>query len=189
MKKKFERVWRLALPYLKKGKRKDFVIHTKGVIKAMELLLRREGGDKNILIPVAIVHDVGWSRVPLNLQRSNKKIERKRALKLHLKYAPPIIEKILTKCGYDKNQIKKIIDIVLSHMFKNPRRLDKRLLIDADTLSETFKEEFYINVKAYKTTPEEHYNFRKNNRFYTKTAKMIFHIEIEKRRKEIFKTT
>jgi hypothetical protein len=42
MKKIFEKIWKLALPYLKKGRRKNFVIHTQGVIKAMELLLKKE---------------------------------------------------------------------------------------------------------------------------------------------------
>jgi len=184
MKGRFEKIWKLTVPYLRRGRRKDFVLHTKGVIKAMELLLKQEKGDKNILIPAAILHDVGWSKVPLNLQMSNIETEKMKALKLHLKYAPPIIEEILIKCGYNKNQIKKIIGIVLAHKFKNPRRLDKRLLIDVDTLSDAFKEQFSSDVKAYKTTAEELYNFRKNNKFYTKTARIIFNKELNERRKE-----
>ena len=59
MKKIFEKIWKLALPYLKKGRRKNFVIHTQGVIKAMELLLKKEKEDKDTLIPAAILHDTG----------------------------------------------------------------------------------------------------------------------------------
>lgn len=186
MDKKFEKIWKLAVPYLKKGKRKDFVLHTQGVIKAMELLLKREKGDKGILIPAAILHDLGWSNVPLSLQKSNGKTEKIRALELHLKYAPKIIELVLIQCGYKKDQIKKIAGIVLAHKSKNPRQSDKRLLIDADTLSDAFNEQFYSDVKAYKTTAKEHYNFRKNNRFYTKTARIIFNKELDERRKEFF---
>ncbi len=187
MKEIFEKIWKLALPYLKKGKRKDFVVHTKGVIKAMELLLKQEKGDENILIPAAILHDVGWSKVPLNLQMSNDKAGKIKALELHLKYAPLIIKEVLIKCEYNENQIKKIIDIVLAHKFKNPRRLDKRLLIDADTLSDAFRKQFFSDIKAYKTTPEELYNFRKNNQFYTKTAKIIFNKELNERKKEFLR--
>jgi len=30
MEKTFEKIWKLAVPYLKKGKIKNFVLHTKG---------------------------------------------------------------------------------------------------------------------------------------------------------------
>lgn len=187
MEKRFEKILKLALPYLRKAKRKDYIVHTKGVIRAMELLLKKENGDKNILIPAAILHDIGWYKVPKDLQMSNNKAKKIRGLKLHLKYAVPVIEKILTKVGSDKAQIKKVIKIVLAHKFKNPRRLDKRLLIDADALSDAFKEQFYADCKAYGTIPEVNYNFRKKNKFYTKTAERIFKKELEKRRKEFSK--
>jgi len=182
---KKERLWKLALPYLRKGKRKDFVLHTKGVIKAMELLIKKERGDSDILIPAAMLHDTGWSKVPINLQKTNEKKKVKKAMEFHLKYSKPIIERILIKIGYDKKQIKKIIEIVLAHKFKNPRDLNKRLLIDADTLSDAFKEQFHEDCKTYKLRPEVLYKIRKNNKFYTRTARWIFIKEMEKRKKEI----
>lgn len=187
MKKPFKKIWELAVPFLLQGKRKDFLLHTKGVIKGMELLLEHERGDENILIPAAIVHDVGWSRVPLSLQKSNEETKKIKALKLHLKYAPPIINEILIKCRYKKSQIKKIISLVLVHKFKKPKTINEKLLIDADTLSDAFKEQFYSDAKEYKKTPEKLYEFRKNNQFYTKTARIIFNKELEKRRKEFSK--
>jgi len=188
MKGKFKKIWDLAIPYLKKGKRKDFLLHTKGVVKAMKLLLRKEKGDPNILIPAAILHDTGWSRVPINLQKSNDKKKIEKAMKLHLKYSVPIINKILTKVGYNKSQIKQIIDIVLAHKYQNPKRLDKRLLIDADTLSDAFKEQFYGDCEAYNLSPKKLYTIRKNNKFYTKTANNIFRKELEKRKKSFQKS-
>lgn len=187
MNEKFQRIWKSAIPYLKKGKRKDFILHTKGVIKAMKLLVKREKRDSNILIPATMLHDTEWSKVPINLQKTNDKNKTKKAMKLHLKYSKPIINNILIKMGYDKKHIKKIIDIVLAHKFKNPKSLDKRLLIDADTLSDIFKEQFYGDCKAYNLNPKTLYKIRKNNKFYTKTAKIIFNKELEKRRKEIIK--
>jgi HD superfamily phosphodiesterase len=185
MEDKFKKIWELAIPYLKSGKRKDFVLHTEGVIKAMQLLLEREKGEEEILIPAAILHDVGWSRVPLELQKSDDKEKKTEGLRLHLEYAAPIIKEILKKCGFEPNKIKKVIEIVLSHKFQEPKELDKQLLIDADTLSDVFKEQFYADAKEYRRTPEEMYNFRKNNRFYTETAKRIFNKELEKRKNEI----
>ncbi|MCK4539640.1 HD domain-containing protein [Candidatus Parcubacteria bacterium] len=183
--KKYNEIWELAKPYLEKGKMKNFVLHTKGVVKAMELLLQKESGDKDILIPAAILHDVGWAKVPAALQKSNNKKEKIQALKLHIEYAPKIVRKILSKTKYNKKQIKTIIEIIVAHKFKTPIRPDKRLLIDADNLSDVFKEQFYSDAESYNVTPEQNYNFRKNdNTFYTKTAKIIFEKELEKRKQE-----
>jgi len=178
-------MWRQAIPYLKKGKKKDFVTHTKWVIKSMEILLKKEKGDESLLMPAAILHDVGWSKVPLALQKAISGAKAKKALELHLEYCPPIIEKILNNFNYNKDKIKKIIDIVLAHQFKNPRNLNKRLLIDADALSDVFKEPFYTDAEQYKISPKQLFDFRKKNKFYTKTAKLIFEKELAKRKQEI----
>jgi len=180
----FEKIWQLAIPYLKKGIKKDFIVHTKGVIRSMRCLLEREEGDKSILIPAAILHDVGWSKVPLNMQKSDEELDRVEALRLHIKHASSIIKEILLKVGYDEIQIEKVINIVAAHKFQDPKELSKQLLIDADTMSDAFKQQFYSDVRSYKTTPEELYEFRKKNDFYTQTARKIFDEELEKRRKE-----
>jgi len=185
MNKEYKKIWELAKPYLKKGKMKDFLIHTKGVVKAMELLLKKEKGDGSLLMPAAILHDVGWAKVPLKLQKSREVEEEIQALKLHLEYAPATIKKILLKVKYNKGKTEKIIKIVLAHKFKKPKNIEKRLLIDADSLSDVFKEQFYSDIREYNTTPEKLYNFRKNNKFFTETAKKIFDEELEERRKEL----
>lgn len=191
MDKIYLKIWQLAKPYLKKGKMKNFVIHTEGVIIAMKILLKKEFDDEEILMPAAILHDVGWSKVFIKLKKSEwdvmPKKKRIRALKLHIKYAPLIIRKILRKVGYPKNKIKKIIDVVLAHKYKNPGELNKRLLIDADILSDAFRKQFYSDVKEYATTPSKLYGFRKHNQFYTMTARIIFKKELAKRRKEFIR--
>ena len=185
MKKIYVEIFQEAIPFLKKGKKKDFVKHTEWVVKSIEMLLKKEKGNGDILIPAAILHDTGWSKVPLSLQGVRRGPKVKKALELHLKYSSPIAEEILNSFSYDKTKIKEIIDVILAHKFKNPRNLNKRLLIDADTLSDTFKEPFYEDVRQYKTTPKQNYNYRKENKFYTKTARIVFNKELEKRRKEI----
>lgn len=54
MVKKYQNIYNSAVKYLAKGLKKDFVIHTEGVIKAMELILKKEKGDPDILMPAAI---------------------------------------------------------------------------------------------------------------------------------------
>ncbi len=186
MKAVFEKMMEESELYLRKGIKKDIVLHTRGVVKAMEMLLEKEKGEEDILIPAAIFHDVGWSEVPHNLQKADiTKEERNEALRRHLEYAGPVIEEIMKKFDYSKEDVERIIDIVKAHKFQDPEETDKQLLIDADALSDCFREQFYSDCKAYGTTPESNYEFRKkNNRFYTKTAGEIFEKEMEDRKKE-----
>lgn len=184
--KKYQKIWDLALPYLKEGINKNFVNHTEGVVKAMEMILKKEKGNPDILIPAAILHDVGWANVPKKYQCTENKSDKLRGMKLHIELAPEIIRTILHSLNFTAPQIREIIEIVQAHKFSNPRKLSKKMLVDADQLSDAFKEQFYSDVKAYKSTPERLYNFRINdNNFYTKTAKDIFWKQMKQRKSEI----
>lgn len=186
--KKYHHVWKLALPYLKKGINKDFIVHTEGVVKAVQLILKKEKGDPDMLIPAAILHDVGWAQVEKKYQRTKNKVNKLRGMKLHIELAPGIIKEILRSVNYKTSQINEVISIVQAHKFSNPRTLNKRILIDADQLSDAFKEQFYSDVAAYNTTPEKHYEFRMNdNHFYTKTAQDIFSKQMSQRKYEFIK--
>jgi len=183
--KKYQNIWESALPYLKKGINKNFIIHTEGVVKAMELILKKEKGNPDILIPAAMLHDVGWANVPKKYQRAKKKADWQHGIKLHIELAPEIIKKILCLANYKAFQVDEIIEIVQAHKFCRPRKLSKKILIDADQLSDSFKEQFYSDVKAYNSTPEKLYNFRMgDNNFYTKVAKDIFWQQMKQRRSE-----
>lgn len=183
--KKYQNIWESALPYLKKGINKNFVIHTEGVVKAMELILKKEKGDPDILIPAAMLHDVGWANVPKKYQRTKNKADKLHGMKLHIELAQEIIIKILQSVNYKAFQVNEVIEIVQAHKFSKPRKLSKKMLIDADQLSDSFKEQFYSDVKAYNSTPEKLYNFRmSDNNFYTEVAKDIFLEQMKQRRSE-----
>ncbi|MCK9379021.1 MAG: HD domain-containing protein [Candidatus Moranbacteria bacterium] len=183
--KKYQNIWESAVPYLKQGINKNFIIHTEGVVKAMELILKKEKGDPDILIPAAMLHDVGWANVPKKYQRTKDNADKLRGMKLHITLAPEIIKKILQSVNYKAFQINEVIEIVQAHKFSKPRKLSKKMLIDADQLSDAFKEQFYSDVKTYNSTPEKLYNFRMNdNNFYTKVAKDIFLEQMKQRRSE-----
>lgn len=178
-------IFKKAKSFLKKGQKKDFFIHTKWVVKSAQILLKGQRGDESVLIPAAILHDVGWAKVPAKLQVANDKKSQQECLKLHLKYGALIAKAILIDLDYPKDKIKKIISIILAHKFQDPSDLNKRLLIDADNLSDVFKQPFYLDVKQYKTTTKQNYDVRKKNKFYTKTAKAIFAKQMTDRKKEI----
>ncbi|MBU4300525.1 MAG: HD domain-containing protein [Nanoarchaeota archaeon] len=183
---KYAQVWDLALPYLEAGKKKDFVLHTKCVIKSMQMLLENEKGDADILMPAAILHDTGWSKVPAALQKSLDKAEAKKAMQMHLECGALIAEELLAKLNYGKDKIKRIAAIVFAHKFQSPQDSEKQIMIDADNLTDVFYEQFYGDCKDYKLTPEELFNIRKNNTYYTKTARKIFASELDARKKEIW---
>ena len=183
---KYQNIWKIAVKYLGMGIKKDYVLHTEGVVMAMKQILQKEKGNPDILIPAAMLHDVGWSRVPKSYQRSNKKNEKLKAMHFHIEYAPEIINKILQSLDYDHAEIEEIVDIVKSHKFCTPKKLNKKLLIDADQLSDAYKKQFNSDIKAYNTTAEKLHNFRiRDNNFYTKTAENIFIKLMKKRKKEI----
>lgn len=104
---------------------------------------------------------------------------------MHLEYSAPIIEEILRSVDFDKKQAERVLEIVLSHKFCNPRNLDKRLLIDADTLSDIFKEQFYSDAHMFNMIPRDFIQIRMKNQFYTLTARKIFLKELKKRADEL----
>jgi len=187
MDNKYLKIWELAVPYLKRGMMKDFVVHTQGVVKSMELLIAGEGGDPDILIPAAVLHDVGFSKVNKELQ-TNASLEKKReAQRQHLIFAKEIIQEILGRAGYDQSDIDRIIGIVEVHKFHDPEEKEKQMLIDADNLSDVFSEQFYSDSRAYPTPPKILYGYRTENKYYLKTAEDIAAKEMAARLAEINK--
>ena len=185
MNNNYQTIWELAIPYLKQGSMKDFIVHTKHVVKSMELLIEKEGGEERILIPAAILHDVGFSKIDKGLQCSKDLKEKREAQRQHLVLAKDIIQEILGESGYNQNDIDRIIGIVEVHKFHDPKEKEKQLLIDADNLSDVWKEQFYSDIKSYGHTPERVYIFRTKNTYYTKTARDFAEKEMAKRLREV----
>lgn len=186
LEEKYQKVWEKVLPLLKKGLRKDFVRHTKFVVMGMQEILKKENGNKEDLILAAMLHDVGWANVSKDLQMTEDQSKKEEALRRHLIEAEPLILKILIDLDYPSSQIQHIVEIVKSHKFCEPKEKDKQLLIDADNLSDAYKEAFYADCRAYGKDIRDFWKFRmKSNRFYTKTAKTLFLKMMEERKKEI----
>jgi len=181
-----EKIWHKAKALLAKAVRKDFVVHTKAVVEAMEALIEGEGGDDSVLIPAAMLHDVGWSQVPSALQTTKDKKEDELALEMHIAKAPQVAGRVLRECGFSQVKIERIIRIIIAHKSNPPKsEKEKQMLIDADALSDTFKKPFYADCKAYGTTPQQNLEFRSKNEYYTKTAKEISRRNLLERKKEI----
>lgn len=188
MEYKYQKIQQLATQILKKVIRKDYVLHTLTVTQVMKMLLEKEGGNPEIMMAAALCHDLGWHDVPEELQMPDlSKEDYRESIKQHLEKNPPVTQEVLEKVGYPQDKIDRIIEIILAHKFVDPNTLsqEQKMLIDADTLSDVFSEQFYSDAKNYKRTPAEVLEFRSKNTYFTKTAHEIFQRELEERKKEI----
>ncbi len=184
--KKYEKLWEIVSKKLRGVGKKDYVLHSKMVTRAMQEIIQYEGGEEKILIPAAMLHDIGWLNVPKKYQFAKTDEDKKIAEKLHIEKAPEIIKEILKNLNYTNDRINRIIRVVINHKSKNPAG-DKEIecIVDSDNLSDTYQEPFYSDVMSYNSTPIKTLKFRSKNRFFTKTAKSIFNKQIEERRNEI----
>ncbi len=101
--------------------------HAKKVLDFSEELLRNEGGDWYIVVPAAILHDVGI-KVAEEKYGSNAPV-------LQEKEGPEIAKKILLKLGVNMKDIEEICQIIAYH--HTPGKINSnnfKLLYDADWL-------------------------------------------------------
>lgn len=105
--------------------------HAKKVLKYAEDILMTEGGDSHIVIPAAILHDVGIKENAEDHERAGSDIARK----------------LLFKHGFQKEHIDEICDIILRHHSPDKAgRKNFEIVYDADRLV-NFKDETYNQDK------------------------------------------
>jgi HD superfamily phosphodiesterase len=110
-------LFRLAEPYLKV--RDDF-LHTRIAHEYAVYLLEREAGDKKIVEPAVILHDVGWSqlkpeeiKVAFGVHAKGEKA--KKLNRIHEVEGARIAREILTKLNFDCSSTDKIARIIERH--------------------------------------------------------------------------
>ncbi len=108
MDKIYEKIWNLAKPHYKKGRPQD-IAHIEWIMKEAEIVAKEEKLDKTILIPLVILHDVGYSKIPEG--NSYKKQIRE----LHMQEGAIIAREILEKLNYPEAQKEKIVYYVSIH--------------------------------------------------------------------------
>ncbi|MEA2004564.1 MAG: HD domain-containing protein, partial [archaeon] len=130
----FENIWELARPYLDTRKNE---IHTEIATSYADKLLEKEGGDKSIVIPAIILHDVGWKMIPKEHQikgfgPKKTSIEIKRR---HETEGVRIARDILNSTDYNTKKIEEILDIIDGHdTRKEAISLNDKIVKDADKL-------------------------------------------------------
>lgn len=184
IKKIYEKILELAKPYLDTRKND---IHTEISTQYAYLLLEKEKGDEEIVIPAIILHDVGWKKVPeeLHLKAFGPKASMPEVRRVHEVEGVKIAREILEKVNYDQEKIKEILKIIEGHdSRKEPISLNDKLVKDADKLWRYSKEGFQINQKRYEHTFKqymERLRLNLNKWFLTESGKELAEQEVQNR--------
>lgn len=177
----------MAEPYL--TTRGD-LLHTQVAHEYALLLMEKEGGDRRIVEPAVILHDVGWYRLDpeeikgaFGVRAAGKKAAR--INRVHELEGALIARELLEELEYDLLLIDQIISIVARHdSGREPKSLEERLVKDADKLWRFSGVGYRNEMERQKLTPMERYQFLVKNLpswFFTKTAKEVAERELEKR--------
>lgn len=185
-----QELFRLTEPYLKA--RDDF-LHTRVAHQYAIYLLEKETGEKKIVEPAVILHDVGWSQLPpeeikVAFGVHAKGEAAKKLNRIHEVEGAGIAREILERLGYDRSSIDTIARIIERHdSGKNPQTIEEKLVKDADKLWRFSKIGYYHEMERQNTTHEVRYHFLSQNMgkwFFTKTAKELADRELQERFKE-----
>lgn len=133
-------------------------IHTKIVYHLALKLLDSEEGEARIVLPAAILHDVGYSQIPDNelLNSFGVKIKKPELSRLHeiegVRFAKAILENI----GYPEAFTEKILSIIDGHdTRKTALGPDDMVVKDADKLWRFTYEGFHIDCTRFNLPPSE----------------------------------
>lgn len=184
----YERIWDLARPYLNTRKND---IHTEISTDFAQLLLEQEGGEEDIVLPAIILHDVGWKKVPedIQLKAFGPNTTMPEWNRVHEVEGAKIAGDILRKVNYQKDKILEIQEIIKGHdSRKEAISLNDSLVKDADKLWRYSEAAIRGIQMGFGLTFEECIErLRKNLEpwFLTESGKRMAKEEIEKREKEL----
>jgi HD superfamily phosphodiesterase len=183
----FDEIWRRAKPYLNTRKND---IHTEISVRFAEMLLEKEGGDENVVMPAIILHDVGWIKVPEDEQHKGfgPEIQSPSVVKKHELEGVEIAKGILEAVDYNKEKIAEILEIIEGHdSRKEADSINESIVKDADKLWRFSREGFTIDCDRFNLKPMERVKKKDldiDSIFFTGAAKQIARKEIQERLKE-----
>lgn len=113
----YQKIWDAALPYQDK---RDDAGHAEIVTKFAEKLCVSEKMDDDIVVPAAILHDIGWSRLSdeerfIIFKKDATKEDMLYIRKRHQEEGVKLARKILNNANYPAELINHIIEIISQH--------------------------------------------------------------------------
>ena len=112
---KYRQLWLKCLPLLK-GARKGDINHTSEMVDFLLNNERQFNFDLDILIPLAMLHDIHHSAI-LEEHFKNVRLEERmpNGQTMKLSASAKVAEDLLNEVGYGKDKILEILDIITTH--------------------------------------------------------------------------
>lgn len=108
MKDIYTRIWELAKPFYEKGRPMD-IDHIEWMMQDALFVCKEEGIDDSLLLPLVILHDVGYSTAPKG-DPYDPKLRR-----AHMLEGSEIGRFILGKVNYSKAKLETIVQYISVH--------------------------------------------------------------------------
>ncbi|MBT5022391.1 HD domain-containing protein [Candidatus Woesearchaeota archaeon] len=193
MKEEYELIWKLAKPYYLKGREMD-VSHIDWMMQEAEIVCEKEGLNEELLLPLVILHDVGYAEV----KKGNPFDHKLRVT--HMKAGAQIALRILNRIEYSPEQTERIAYFISVHdnwalgdyeVYKKSKIL--AAFNDLDFIWLCVKEGFEAVRKILGKNHSEMIEYLEaegkleTRNFATKTTKELFENSLEDRKKEIKK--
>ncbi len=183
MDKIYIKIWELANPFYEKGRSYD-VPHIKWMMKEANKISDIEKLNKGILLPIVILHDVGYSAV----NKKNPAIKDETTKIIHMREGAIIAKAILEKVNYKQSLIEKITYYISVHDNwilgdDSPYKECKEMAVfnDLDFLwTSTSLDIFKTQAESMGLTQKEFYQFRqkdeklKRRPFYCDYTRQMF---------------
>ncbi len=193
MKEKHKEIWDLALIY---QDARDDKGHAEIVTYYATKLSNIEGLNDDVVIPSAILHDIGWSQLSKKERFSifDKGNDLNEILQVRLRHQDEgvkLAKIILSKVNYDSSLVDEILEVISQH---DTRKFfiskNEAAMRDADKLWRFSKIGFWDDVRHSKITQSEYCEILKSkmemsNFLYFDSSKKIAMDELEKRKSEV----
>ena len=156
------KMWELARPYYEKGRFYD-VAHIEWMMKEADKIADLEKLSKRLLLPIVILHDIGYSAT----KQKNPNIKGKEVKIVHMREGAEIAKTILEEINYDKELIEKIVYYISVHdnwilgddtPFKECKEMAVFNDLEFTWVTVRF-DVFKTMAKSMKMTPKEFYEF------------------------------
>lgn len=109
----YEQLWQLARPYYEKGRPMD-IAHIEWMMKDAAKVADNENLDTSLLMPLCILHDVGYSKVE-DIKKSGTDYYDLDMRRFHMDEGAKIAREILEQINYPQDKINKIVYYISVH--------------------------------------------------------------------------
>ncbi len=155
--------------------------HMKIALKMAEELTLKEGGNKKIIIPAIIMHDMGWQifseEEKFRIRGVGGRLENVQLRHKHEVEGAVLAEKILSEINYPEQEKALIVQIIIGHDTRTwPLSHEDMIVKDADKLSRYYPEHIDQWSIKFKKNPKDwldYLNSQIEKWLFTDTAKFM----------------